>query len=194
MKSSTAMAIGIACIATSACGSSASSQSSATGSSVSPDEIAVYEVVLSSWLGQEKGRQLVNKQLSAPPSKSDAEFKECANGLDFSGAPHAVQAKKSLTGVQLKGKGIELIDRSQWRPADPEEGIENGKSVEAAVREGFSKSLISLSQIAFTRDGQDALVKFGMVCGSLCGSGSTIHLHKSAKGWSILGRCGEWMS
>jgi len=156
--------------------------------------MAVYETVLASWLGKEKGRHLVNEELSAAPSKSDPEFDECAKGLNFAPARQGVQGKKSLAGVQFKRNGIELIDGSKWKPADPGQAIAGGESVDAAVRAGFSHALISFSQIAFSRDGKDALVKFGMVCGGLCGSGSTIHLRKSASGWAILGRCGGWIS
>jgi hypothetical protein len=156
--------------------------------------LAVYQTVLASWLDREQGRQLVNERLSAPPSKDDPEFAECTKSLDFSVATKVDQGEKSLAGVDFKRAGIELIDGSEWKPADPEEGIAEGKTVDAAVREGFSKSLISFSQITFSRDGKDALVKFGMVCGGLCGSGSTIHLHKSATGWAVLGRCGTWVS
>jgi hypothetical protein len=194
MESWSALAIGLVSVATAACASPVSNHSPVTDSSISPNGMAVYDAVLASWLGREQSRQFGNEQLSAPPSKNDPEIIECTKGLNFSVAPQAVQVKKSLAGVRFKRNGIELIDGSQWKPADPGQGVANGKSVEAAVSEGFSKSLISFSQVAFSRDGEDALVKFGMVCGSLCGSGSTIHLHKSATGWAVLTRCGGWIS
>ena len=194
MKRWAGLAFGIVCVATAGCGSPVSSHSSVADSSISPEEMAVYETVLASWLGKEKGRQLINKELSAPPSKDDPEFSECAKGLNFSGASRETRGQKSLAGVQFKRNGLELIEGSKWTPADPGQAIASGKSVDTAVREGFSQSLISFSQIAFSRDGKDALVKFGMVCGSLCGSGSTIHLHKYAAGWTILRRCGGWIS
>jgi hypothetical protein len=171
-----------------------SSQSSVADSSVSQDEMAIYNTVLASWLGKHQGRQLVNEKLSAPPSKHDPEFDECTKGLDFRSVAQGAENKKSLAGIRFKTNGIELIDGSQWKPADPGQGIANGESVETAVRNGFANSLISFSQIAFSRDRKDALVKISMVCGGLCGSGSTIHLHNSATGWGILSRCGEWIS
>lgn len=187
-----ALAVGLASVPTVAWGQQASSRSLVTDSSVSPEEMTIYEVVLDSWLGKQRGRQFVNQELSAPPLKSDPQFADCTKGLDFSVA--APVQRKSLAGVQFKRKGIELIDGSKWKPADPEQGIASGESIDAAVKEGFSKSLISFSEIAFSRDGNDALVNFAMVCGGLCGSGSTIHLHKAAMGWAIAGRCGEWES
>jgi hypothetical protein len=192
MKRKIAFAIAVASVPAAACGEQASSHSLVADSSISPQEVAIYEVVLAAWLGKERGRQFVNQELSAPPSKSDPELAECTKGFDFSVA--APDQRKSLAGVQFKRKGIELIDGSKWKPADPEQGIASGESIESAVKEGFSKSLVSFSQIAFSRDGDDALVSFGMVCGGLCGSGSTIHLHKAATGWAIVGHCREWES
>lgn len=85
---------------------------------------------------------------------------------------------------------MELIPRSQWSAHDPAQGMAAGKSAE----EGFSHSLVFLSQIAFTSDGKDALVGFGMVCGDLCGSGATLRLHQSGAGWSVVSRCRNWIS
>lgn len=194
MRSWSALVLASVCISTASCGSHASNHPTAADSSVSPDELAVYETVLTSWLGSENRRQLVSYELSAPPSKQDSEFTDCAKGMNFPAANDGSLGAKTLTGVHFKNPRIELIDGSKWKPADPAEAMANGDSVDVAVRKGFSQSLMSLSQIAFSRDGKDAFVKIGMSCGSLCGSGSTVHLQKSAAGWTILGRCGEWIS
>jgi hypothetical protein len=194
MKSWVALAVAVVLVPTAACGQRATGEPTVEASSITRDEISVYETVLASWLGKEKRQQLVDENLSAAPSAGDSDVSDCAKGVVFSADSRAVRGKKSLAGVQFKRSGIKLIDGTQWKPADPAEGIAEGKSVDAAVREGFSKSLISFSQIAFSRDGNDALVKISMVCGGLCGSGSTLHLHRSSTGWTILSRCGEWIS
>ena len=159
--------------------------------SINQEEQAVYETALSSWLGANEAPQLVNVELSAPPSASAPEFRQCAKGLRFS-APGIAQT--SLAGVAFKRRGITLIEGSRWSPVDPGQAIREGKSVEGAVEQGNSHSLISFSRIAFTRNGNDALVNMGMVCGMLCGSGSTLHLHKSSSRWTVVGRCGGWIS
>jgi hypothetical protein len=171
-----------------------SNPSAVTSPSVSQDEIAIYELVLASWLGKERGHQLVNEQLSAAPSRDDPDFADCTKGLHFPEVIQGDDSTKSLRGVRFNRTGIELIDGSQWSPADPGKAIAAGKPVDAAVAEGFSHSLISFSRILFSRDDSDALVKFSMVCGGLCGSGSTIHLRKSSRGWAIVNRCGGWVS
>jgi len=157
---------------------------------ISQDEMAVYEIVLASWLGKERGPHLLDERLSAPPSEADPQSRDCTSDQHFS--PRS--GPKSLAGLRFARPGIELIDGSRWRPADPSQAIGTGESVEAAVRKGFSRALMSFSQIGFSSDGNDAVVKFSMVCGGLCGSGSTIRLHRSAKGWSIVRRCAGWIS
>ena len=190
VKSWLALAVGLVCVPP----AWAAGPPSSPAPSISPDEKAVYEAVLTSWLGAEQGPQFVNAELGPPPSPSDAEFTECAKGLDFPPNTPVQQGPKSLVGVQFNRSGIELIDGSRWSPVDPGRGIAEGKTVESAVKDGFAHSLMSFSQIVFNRTGRDAIVKFGMVCGSLCGSGSTLHLHKSGDRWVVLNRCGGWIS
>lgn len=189
------VAIGMAGIAIAAGAAFAAGQPADTAPAVSRDEIEVYDAVLASWLGDKPGRQLVDARLSAPPSRSDSEFAACTSGLEFPSDARGEQGRKTLVGARFARPGVEVIDGSTWRPVDPGRAIAMGKSVDEAVEEGFANSLISFSQIAFSRDGTDAVVKFSMVCGGLCGSGSTFRLHKSGGRWSAPKECGGgWIS
>ncbi|HEY3800707.1 MAG TPA: hypothetical protein VGL58_20325 [Caulobacteraceae bacterium] len=161
---------------------------------ISQEEQAIYESVLGSWLGEDQGRHLVNQELSAAPSSANPGFADCAHGLRFRSDVPRGSSQQSLLGVHFSLQGIELVDGRKWKPADPGQAISTGESVQTAVQEGFSGALISFSRIAFSQDGKEALVKFSMVCGSLCGTGSMVHLHKSAAGWSVLSHCGNWIS
>jgi hypothetical protein len=161
---------------------------------LSQDEIAIYETVLTSWSSGNSGQQLVDYHLDAPPVASDPALLNCTKGLRFPEDTQRVRDQKTLVGVHFKGDTIELTDGSNWNPDDPGAAITNGKSVEAAVSEGIGHSLISFSQAAFSHDGKDALITFSMVCGSLCGSGSTIHLHKTGTQWHVVNRCRGWIS
>ena len=194
MKHGLALATAMVCAWVSAGAAVAGDLPAGPALSINPDEQAVYETVLASWLGREQGRQRINQTLSPPPSTADPEVDDCARGLTFPQATAAGQGGKSLVGVQFKRKNIELVDGSGWRPADPGQGIAEGRSVASAVKDGFSHSLISFSQIAFSQNGEDALVKFGMVCGRLCGTGSTLRLHRTRGVWTVANRCGGWIS
>lgn len=193
MNSRVTYAIGAVAFAGAACASAFFGQSSAAPPSKT-DEAAVYDAVLASWFGKETNHQLVDERLGNAPSSKDPEFKDCTKGLDFPTSSSGIVNERTLVGVPLKTKGIELVDGSHWKPVDPGQAIANGKSVDSAVRDGFSHSLMSFSQIAFSRDGKDALVRFSVTCGSLCGSGATIHLRKHTVGWVIVDRCSNWIS
>lgn len=158
--------------------------------SVSPEERQVYEAVLKSWLGAEGGKQLINERLGPPPAMTDLDA-SCLAGARFGKTPAG--PRKTLAGVTFERAGLQLIDGDRWKPRDPEDRLSSG-NVDALVKEAFAHSLITLSQIAFSQDGRDALVDFGMVCGRLCGNGSTLRMHKSAGGWTVLRRCGGWIS
>jgi hypothetical protein len=169
------------------------SRASEAGNGVSADEQAVYEAVLDGWLESSSAKQLINQWLDPRPSSSDPEYADCAKGLSLVDKSDDSPAK-SLLGVKFKRNGLELVDGRQWSAEDPENSIRRGNSVNSAVDQGISHSLITLSQITFSSNGNDALVKFSMVCGRLCGSGSTLQMHKSNGHWKSVKRCGGWIS
>lgn len=195
MTSLAARTLILAYLATAACGSPDSNRTlPPTNASISSDELAIYEAVIETWSGNSRRPQRVNRELSAAPSDTDPEFKECSKGLDLAGDPAGTQGRKSLEGVRFKRTGIELIDGADLKPSRPSSATTSGKPVVPPVREDKPRSLISFSTITFSRDRNDALVKFAEACGGLCGSGFTARLHKSASGWTIVRRCGEWIA
>jgi hypothetical protein len=194
MKSSLRLIIGVALISPLAAAAWAQGPPVLRASSIGAREQAVYGALLASWLGGAHVRQWVSVELAPQPSTSDPNVKQCAKGLHFPPVPAAHPTKKSLAGVEFPEGRVQLIDPSQWSVHDPGQGIASGKSADAAVEEGISHSLVTLSQIAFTEDGKDALVSFSMVCGSLCGSGSTMRLHETRGHWAIVDRCRNWIS
>jgi hypothetical protein len=161
---------------------------------VSPDEHAIYEAVLNSWLGPKHGIQLVNRRLGPPPAASAPDYADCAKGLSFAENPADAPKEKILDGATFHPANIELVDRDTWRATDPDKSIGQGKSIDSAVSEAFSKSLITFSQVSFSSDGKDALVQFGMVCGRLCGTGFTLQMHKSNDQWASVKHCNDYMS
>lgn len=175
-----------------ACSPAVSDPPNIAGTSINQDELDVYDAVLSSWLKGARMPQMVAEQLNKAPTLSDAQKKSCATGLSFV-AP-ADDRPVTLAGVQFRKSGIKLVDAAQWKPHDPGDAIRNGRRVDAAVKEGFAHSLMRFSRVSFTPDRRDAVVEFGMTCGGLCGSGSTVHLRKQGSGWSIVARCSDWIS
>ncbi|MFT3743480.1 MAG: hypothetical protein QM785_04210 [Pyrinomonadaceae bacterium] len=52
----------------------------------------------------------------------------------------------------------------------------------------------SFSRVGFDKAKQNALVYFVNWCGSLCGTGSYLHLKKGENGWSVKNAGGMWIS
>jgi len=192
MSAKLAQVTAILLVSLAACSPAVSDPPNIAGTSINQDELDVYEAVLASWLQGARTPQMVAEQLDKAPTLSDPEKKNCGSGLSFV-AP-GDDRPGALAGVQFRKARIKLVDGTQWKWRDPADAIRKGTSVDAAVKEGFAHSLIRLSRVAFTPDRQDALVAFGMTCGSLCGSGSTVHLHKKGSVWSIVERCSQWLS
>ena len=181
-----------ACFALTAVAENLPDPSSITSLNLTRDEQVIYETLLQSWLGRKHAPQLVDQRLGPPPSTTDNA--ECAGALRFPGPIAGTKETKTLDPAALHIPNIKLIDGAKWSAADPETAIRQGKAVDAAVSEGFSHSLIYFSQIRFTQDRKDALVKFGMACGSLCGTGFTLIMHKSNGRWRDVRRCSSYIS
>jgi hypothetical protein len=99
----------------------------------------------------------------------------------------------------LPGKGMKLVDpKKQTRIVhsnDPSNTIRKGEPVKDAVENAFSTALFSISEIAFDKDRQFAVVSYRFRCGSLCGNGSTVVFEKIKGEWRNANRnCGSWIS
>ena len=176
----------------------AASQVARDAAPISRDELGVFEAVLNAWLGAKPGKQLINQRLGPAPSPSDPENADCVKGVRFGPEAGAGRLEGSLIGVQFSRKGLELVDGQKWSPNDRalQEAVRRGpkSGLNQALDQAFSHSLITFSRVAFSHDRKDALVSFGQVCGSLCGTGSTLRLHKTGEHWKISERCGNWIS
>lgn len=160
--------------------------------------LAVYEAVLRSWMGTDYSPILVSEQLSSVPKAGDPDVSDCLKGVDFQPAARVTPALRSLHGARFERKGVHLVDRAKWHPADgplvAHVNQGNSKSLDSDLDRAMAHSLISFSQIWFDRTGQWALLSFSSVCGGLCGSGSVLLMHKSSNTWKVFRRCGGWVS
>jgi len=57
-----------------------------------------------------------------------------------------------------------------------------------------SGGIYSFSRVAFDRDGEWAALYVTMSCGSLCGAGDNVVLHRGASGWREIARESIWIS
>ena len=79
---------------------------------------------------------------------------------------------------------------------DPLRSMARGNPVDSAVDQGFANGLFELSEIAFDKKYQRAIVSYSFVCGSLCGSGGVWLFEKVDGRWKQSERdCGGgWVS
>jgi hypothetical protein len=161
---------------------------------VSAEEGAIYDAVLTSWLGPKHDNQFVNQRLGPAPFASAPEYADCVEGAHFAPDSSNAPKDKTLDASVFHPANIELIDGEKWRATDPGELIRRGVPVDAAVKEGTARSLITFSQVRFSLDRKDALVTFSNLCGRLCGTGFTVRMHSSGGQWKIAKRCGEYES
>jgi hypothetical protein len=100
--------------------------------------------------------------------------------------------------AQLGSKKIELVDVEKQaqdvKENDPRRSIEDGKSIAAAVSNGFAHGLVTLSEIRFDEKHEHAIVWYGFVCGGLCGNGGTVILAKKDGVWQRGRNCSNWIS
>jgi hypothetical protein len=94
--------------------------------------------------------------------------------------------------------GITLVDREAQRKEvasnDPVAGVQNGKSVEDAVRNGFNHGLFIFSEIQFDRRHERAVLTYTFYCGEQCGNGGSVVLSRSTGVWVIISRCQQWIA
>jgi hypothetical protein len=164
---------------------------------LSADDVAIYSSILHHW--NSKSRGMLNVSNRTFPI--DRVFSDCSCLKDIE--PHSIaNAARSfhvLTRAVLSGQNIRLVDASTQaavvRSNDPSNSIGHGKSVEEAVSRAFSSGLFSLSEVAFDGDHRRALVSYGFVCGSLCGSGGVWLFEKVDGVWRKSEHtCGGWVS
>ena len=165
---------------------------------LSADEVAVYQAVLHQWNSDAHTLNVANRTFPLDALSSDSSCK-CLRNLHVKSLVSASLSFHYLTQTVFPESNVRLVDPDEQlttvRRNDPHTGMAVGKSVERAVKGAFASGLFSLSEIAFDEEHHLALVSYGFVCGSLCGSGGRLLLEKVDGVWKIKGReCGGWVS
>ncbi|MGB8261953.1 MAG: hypothetical protein WCE75_16455 [Terracidiphilus sp.] len=166
---------------------------------LSAEQLAVYRVVLHGWMENEVSG--VNLAITTEPWREDGPFGagDCGKGLDLEPvAPTLFHRFRPQDLPSLGSSHIVLVDPEQQRKEvaenDPRKGMEKGKSVDEAVRNGFAHGLVTLGEIRFDKSHKHAIVSYGFVCGGLCGNGGTAVLEKTESGWRRMKDCSNWIS
>jgi hypothetical protein len=170
-------------------------------SPLSPDEIAIYRVVLQQYVSDSPGSLNVSattEPLDPTSPMNHFSDTECLQGIQLENLDAASHSYHDLTADVLPTTEMKIVDPKKQskivRSNDPSKTIRSGKSVDNAVNAAFATGLFSMSEIAFDKEHRHAVVSYGFWCGSLCGNGSTLVFEKVADRWKIDHHCGGWVS
>ena len=164
---------------------------------LSSDDVAIYRGIVELW--NSNPRSVLNVSNRTFPLDQDLWDCGCLKGIEVQNIANAAHSFHILTGDVLGEKVIRLVDADKHgaivQSNDRSNSIRVGKSVEAAVNKSFSTGLFSVSEIAFDKEHQRAIVSYSFACGSLCGSGGAWRFEKVDGAWKKSEHiCGGWVS
>ena len=165
---------------------------------LTPDEIFIYSTVVRGYAA--------GKALNVAAQTYPLDPESSTSGLNRDGCLTGVQLQNLASGThtyhdlptEILGKSMKFVDPDAQakivRKNDPQNAIGKRASLDAAVKRAYNTGLFSLSEIAFDKDHRYAAVAYSFWCGSLCGHGSTVILHKIGKTWKETKQCGGFVS
>jgi hypothetical protein len=165
---------------------------------LSAEQLAIYKLILKGWM--DNGKHAVHLGIQTDPFPLDelTGDQSCGKGLSLEAAQNVVHRFRAEDLARLGSSKIELVDvekqAQEVRENDPEKSIRGGKSIAAAVSNGFAHGLVTVSEIRFDEKHEHAIVWYGFVCGSLCGNGGTVMLVKENGVWKRGQNCSNWIS
>lgn len=168
-----------------------------SGEPLTPEQQAVYRSFLASYSTGADGSVNVadTTNLFAP---EDSDKNGCLKGLDL--VTHKPDSVHSITSDAIPVHGYVLVNPGKQqklvRQNDPGTLIRQGIPVDDAVKRGFAAGLLSLSEIAFSRDHHYAVFEFSFYCGWLCGHGAVLIYENLNGTWKEAPHktCGFWQS
>jgi hypothetical protein len=161
---------------------------------ISSEQLAIYRVVLASWMGNRRGTHSVHLAIRTMPfvlSEMDA---DCGKALRMTeGAVNEVHQFQPADIQKLAPSRVDLVDpdtqAKEVAGNDPHTNIRKGRSIGDAVGNAFAHGLTQLGEIHFNHEHTQAIVTYDFSCGATCGNGATVILEKKGGVWRISGRC-----
>jgi hypothetical protein len=162
--------------------------------SLTPDELAIYSIILRYWMDNGKGKHVVHLAVKTMPFYLDDMDRNCGKALHMDqGLVGEVHRFRPEDVAMLGPSKVVLVDpeaqSKEVAENDPDKNIHKGKSIGEAVENGFAHGLTSLGEIHFDKDHLHAIVSYDFSCGSLCGNGATVILEKKDGHWIFAGHC-----
>ena len=164
---------------------------------LSAEQNEVYKAFLSSYTNGSKSNHLNlgNRTILLDLS----EIGNCLKGIEFESAETVSSTVHEFDSQSALPADVTLVDpkkqNSEVKENDPDRTMRQGKSVDQAVESAFASGLLSLSEIAFDKTHQYAVMSYSFVCGGLCGHGGTVIFQKVGGKWKpTYPPCRSWIS
>jgi len=168
-------------------------------SPMTPDQIEVYRVFLSSYTNGSKAPHLNLAKRTSALELSKEVGEGCLKGIDLDSSAHPDSIVHEFDSKTPLRQHITIVDPEEQNKAveenDPSRTMRRGTPVNRAVSNAFAAGLLTLSEVAFDKTHQKAVMSFSFVCGGLCGHGATLLFEKRNGHWKELKHdCGGWVS
>jgi len=172
---------------------------------LSAEQVQVYRALLKFLAqGADASLNIANQTEAFDLVESDDDLKSnsgCLKGIELENLKQVASTVHRLDARILMGKKMVLVDPEAQavlvRKNDPSKTIKEGRKVDDAVDEASRTGLFTLSEVAFDKQHQWAVLSFSFFCGRLCGSGAVVVLKKTGRSrrWKVTSReCVEWVS
>jgi hypothetical protein len=115
------------------------------------------------------------------------ETRPCLNGIELENVSEAQRMIHTFGPEITNGRDLKLVDRHQQimllKQRDASPTIPKEQLNSESQQNGSELNFVALSEIAFDKNHQFAVVKYLLRCGEHCGSGATLVMEKVAGKW-----------
>ena len=159
---------------------------------VGSDRMAVYRAFLISYSKDVKHLKLARRSVPFELLKDD-----CLKGIWFSN--RVTWSTVHEFNTRNLPSNISLVDSEEqeriFRSVDDKQTWRDGKPVNESVEKAQAAGFLVLSEIAFDRKHEYAVLTYSFECWGLCGGGGTVVFRKRNGAWTPTNRsCAIWAS
>jgi len=170
------------------------------------EQIAIYRVVLADYMkGTHDALNLADRTEPLQRFEGSSEI-GCISGITLTD-PKPPSLVHRITAPSDLGPKLVLVDadtqQGKINKNDPQNLVKRAiddhervtdKQLDDSIKKAFEVGVFTLSEIAFDKGHQNAIVGYSFVCGGLCGSGNILLLKKVGRKWKMAKQCGGWVS
>jgi len=157
-------------------------QSVASASTLTGEQLAVYRGFLDA-LSSVGFKNLATTTIAFGPSEINP-TSPCVKGLQFENSNDSGRSVHLLGPEIVEGRKLELVDSVQQSKLI--ERADNTK--EPAPAASSERGFLVLSEIAFDKTHQFAMLKYNFICGAHCLTSQTYVMTKVGEQWKVNGR------